>query len=337
MKMTRVTAIVVAFTVVGVLVASTLLVVFSGGQPRGPGFSALFADASGIKVGSDVRVAGVTVGRVTDIGLTPGNLAKLEFEVEPGVELTTATDAAIKYKNLVGDRYLALSQGADHAPPLRVGGIIPVERSKPALSLNELFNGFTPLFEGLQPQQVNQLSSLIISTFQGEGASVNNLLTEIGTLTGTLADRGQVIRSLIDNLNGVLGTLHDHGDQLNEFVVQLTALVNGLSNDRQRIGRSLDGINNLATSLGGLVHETRPDITATVHELDRTSTLLNADAGQLDGILKKLPGDYQVLGRLGIYASAFQFYLCGVRVRYSVGDTTVMSPMIQNEVGRCHF
>lgn len=341
--MGRVLAWVIGLAVSGAVLTGALVAIFSGGQPSGDGYTALFEDASDIKVDSDVRIAGVTVGRVERVEVRRDNTVAVRFEVESGRSLPKSTRAVIKYKNLLGDRYLALSAAdspsarAQPSDLLPVGGVIPTSQTRPAFSLNELFDGFAPLFQGLQPQEVNQLSSAIVATFQGEGGAVNGLLGEIGDFTGKLADRDQVIGDLLVNLNGVLATVDDHSGQLDATVGQLSDLVAGLSRDRDRIGSSINNIGDMATSMAGLLHEARPDIKSTVSDIGRLSSGLDRDKKVLDDHLRNLPGYMLSVGRKGGYASAVQFYLCGVQLRFSVGGETVMSPMIQNEVSRCRF
>jgi len=168
---------------------------------------------------------------------------------------------------------------------------------------------------------------------------VGTLLTQIGSLTGTLADRDQVIGHLIDNLNGALATVDAHSGQLDDLVVQLTDLVGGLNRDRDRISHSLTRINDLTDSVADLLHDARPDLKGTVHEVDRLSTVLNADSKLIDDRLRNYPGYYTVLGRLGRNASGFQFYICGVQLWIQAGDggPSVRSPMILGGDKRCQF
>ena len=74
-------------------------------------YSAIFSDVSGLAEGDDVRVAGVRVGRVDKIELTGDNQAKVSFQVRSNQTLYTNTLASVTYQNIIGQRYLGLSQG----------------------------------------------------------------------------------------------------------------------------------------------------------------------------------------------------------------------------------
>jgi phospholipid/cholesterol/gamma-HCH transport system substrate-binding protein len=250
--------------------------------------------------------------------------------------LTRGTTLTVRYKDLVGNRYLEINPPAGPASPLPDGAVIPGSRTQPALSLDALFNGFQPLFQGLQPAQINQLTGELIAVFQGEGGTIDTLLASIGSLTSTLANRDQVIGQVIGNLNAVLGTVRAHDNQLSDLVTQLQQLISGLAADRGPIGQSLGNIAGLAGNLAGLLGAARPGIAGTVHQTDRLATVLNANSANLNSQLQALPGLYQLLNREGLYGSFFNFYLCGFQLRLT-GPTgaPVSTPMFTSEVQRC--
>ena len=190
--------------------------------------------------------------------------------------------ATIKYRNMVGQRYIALERGptatADRLPE---GGEIPLERTTPALDLTDLFNGFKPLFQALSPEEVNDLSGEIVQVLQGEGGTVDSLLAHTGSLTATLADRDQVIGDVIDNLNSVLGTVNSQGDALSTLVGTLQELVSGLAGDRDAIGDAIEGIGDLADATAGLLEQGRPALKDSIAGLGRLSTNLNAGRADL--------------------------------------------------------
>ncbi len=120
--------------------------------------------------GDDVRIAGVKVGAVKKVEIADRDRALVTFTVEDAVTLSDSTFATIRFRNLVGQRYISLSEEVGDTSEMEPGATIPVERTKPALDLTLLFNGFKPLFQALSPDDINQFSYEIVQVFQGEGA-----------------------------------------------------------------------------------------------------------------------------------------------------------------------
>ena len=83
-------------------------------------FSAYFAEAGGIKPGSDVRVSGMSVGEVSDIHLE-GTKVLVDFTVRNGVELGDRTEAAIKTETVLGTKMLELTPRGDGALTVTIG------------------------------------------------------------------------------------------------------------------------------------------------------------------------------------------------------------------------
>ena len=275
------------------------------------GYSATFTDVTSLNPGDDVRVSGVRVGSVDDLSIVDGNLARVRFSVDRSMRLPTDVTATIKYRNMVGQRYVALERGdtatADRLPE---GGEIPVERTTPALDLTELFNGFKPLFQALSPDEVNRLSGEIVQVLQGEGGTVDSLLSHTGSLTATLADRDQVIGEVIDNLNSVLGTVNKQGDALSTLVGTLQRLVTGLAGDRTAIGDAIQGIADLTGATAGLFEQARPPLKDSIAGLGRLSTNLVTGKRDLEQFLTVLPDKFNALGSTADYGSWLNFYLC---------------------------
>lgn len=298
-------------------------------------YTAVFTDVSGMRIAADVRAAGVNLGRVNHMEIRADNTVAVEFTVSDEFPMTTGTEITVRYKNLLGDRYLELAMAP--GAPMPDDATIPAARTRPALDIDELTNGFAPLLQGLQPDQVNELSGSLIAVLQGQADTVEPLLARIGSLTGSLADRDVVIGSLITDLNAALGAADEHAPQLDELVRRLQEMISGYAGDRSRLGSDLVRIDRATGALTGILPQLRPEVGGTVREVDRLSQLINSDAAELDGDLKLLPGHYQVLGRLGAYSSAFNAYLCGVAVRLPDGTRT---PPILNAKGssqRCTY
>jgi phospholipid/cholesterol/gamma-HCH transport system substrate-binding protein len=294
------------------------------------GYLAKFTDASGLKEGDDVRIAGVKVGQVDTIGVVEGerNLAEVRFDVEHTYRLPESVTATIKYRNLVGQRYLALGTDVPGDKSLADGGTIPPERTKPALNLTVLFNGFKPLFKALSPKDVNQLSAEIISVFQGEGGTITSLLQHTASLTTAIASKDQVIGQVIANLNTVLGTVNSHGPQLGDLIEQTQKLVSGLAEQRKPIGDAVSALGDLAVSTTGLLADARPALKDDVAQLGTLSQNLGDSGVLLNHLLEVLPGNLQKFTRTLSYGSWFNYYLCGISGTIGISSLDITLPII---------
>lgn len=278
-------------------------------------YTAIFTDAAGLQKGDDVRIAGVRVGEVTGISVVDDHgaaEAKVGLSVLRSAPLTQGTNAVIRYRNLIGQRFVALTQGTGSAGLLASGATIPVSRTQPALDLDVLFNGFKPLFAALSPDDVNELSGEIIQVLQGEGGSINQLLAHTASLTSTLADRDAVIGQTVTNLNAVLGTVEQRDGQLGSLVDQMDRFVSGLAADRSVIGSSLTNINALADQTADLLVAARPPLKADIGQLRDLAALLNKPANTkvFEQFASNLPVKLSKITRTATYGSFFNFYLC---------------------------
>ncbi|MBP2324263.1 phospholipid/cholesterol/gamma-HCH transport system substrate-binding protein [Kibdelosporangium banguiense] len=273
-------------------------------------YRARFADASGLKVGDDVRILGVKVGTVDSLAVVEDRFAEVRFDMDAGRRLPASATATVKYRNLVGQRYLALGTGIGSADLLKPGDTIPVERTRPALNLTVLFNGFKPLFQALKPEDVNKLAFEIVQVLQGEGGTVDSILQHTATLTSTIAGRDKVIGDLINNLNTVLGTVNGRGNEVSDLILSLQQLVSGLASDREPIGEAVSALGDLTSTTAGLLEQARPSLKQDIALLGPLAETLNKQEPLLDGMLKGLENRADTFTRTVSYGSWLNFYLC---------------------------
>jgi phospholipid/cholesterol/gamma-HCH transport system substrate-binding protein len=326
----------VVFIVVTTLLTGVLVVLIGNiSFARTTDYKAVFADVTGVSSGDDVRIAGVKVGTVKDIEIDERTRAMVTFDVQTSTRISQATRATIKYRNLVGQRYISLDESIGSPEPLGAGDTIPLSRTAPALDLTVLFNGFKPLFQALSPADINQLSYEIVQVFQGEGGTLESLLGHTASITSTLASRDEVIDALITNLNEVLDHLADRDDQLSNLIVTFKQFVKGLKNDREAILGSLDQISSLSVETAGLVKGIRSPLVEDIKQLRRFAGNVDDNKAELDRALQVLPIKINKIGRTAAYGSWFNFYLCDVggKVMLPAGITVPVN--IATQAGRC--
>lgn len=327
----------VVFVTVSLFGAFTLIAIF--GQLRfehGTTFNAQFSNVSGLENGNFVRIAGVEVGKVSEVTINDDTTVNVSFRVEDSVALTEGTRAVIRYDDLIGGRYLALEEGPGSPKKLTPGQTIPLDRTAPALDLDALIGGFRPLFRALDPDQVNALSGQLISAFQGQGATIGSFLEQTAALTNTLADKDQLIGQVIGNLNSVLGSLGDQSTQFAKGVDSLSQLIATLADRKGDLANAVAYGNAAASSIADLLTEARPPLTTVINENDRASAIVVADHDYLDDFLKTLPQAYQILSRQGMYGDFFSFYLCDIVLKLNgKGGQPVYVKLAGQPTGRC--
>lgn len=326
-----------AFAAVMVVLTAALFLTFSQFRSGSTdSYSAVFSDASSLKPGDSVRVSGIRVGTVSKIALQPDKTVVVDFDADRNVPLTSATKVAVRYLNLVGDRYLELVDSPGATQLLAAGAQIPRERTEPALDLDVLLGGLKPVIRGLNPQDVNALTSSLIQIFQGQGGTLESILSKTSSFSTAIADRHEAVERLIDNLNIVAATLADDGSRFSETIDRLHKLVEGLAADRDPIGTAIEALDTGTASVADLLTQARPPLKGTVDELNRLAPLLDEDKELLDTALQKAPNNYRKMVRLGAYGSFINYYICAVSFRASdLQGRTVVFPWIKQDTGRC--
>jgi phospholipid/cholesterol/gamma-HCH transport system substrate-binding protein len=322
-----------------VMTVLTGLLILTFGQYRTGStnaYSAVFNDISGLRKGDSVRAGGLRVGTVDDVSMRPDHTIVVAFDADRDVPMSTGTTLAVRYLNLVGDRFLELVDGPGSTRVLPPGSQIPADRTSPALDLDLLLGGLKPVIQGLNPTDVNALSAALLQIFQGQGGTLDSLLSESSSLSNSLANNNGVIEQLIDNLNQVVTTLADNGTEFSGTIDRLQRLVTELSDNRDPIGDAIDSLDAGTSSLADLLGQARPPLSGTIGQLNRLAPLLDDHKDVLDAALGKAPENYRKLIRLGSYGSWLNIYICSLSFRVTdLQGNTAVFPWFDQANGRC--
>lgn len=298
------------FTVVAALIGAMLVFTLRDSTFQHTAtYHATFTDVSGLRSGDRVRVAGVSVGRVTGVSLV-GTDVRVTFTVPHDQPLTTSTQADVKYQNLLGQRYLALGAGDGGGTPLPKGGTIAVDHTAPALNLTDLLNGFQPLFAALTPAQVNKLSGSLVAVLQGESGRTADLMTQLAAVATNLAGRDTAIDEVVDNLSVLARSVGTHSAQLDQVIRAFDAVSAGLAGNAGDLGSALDRSATLAGSLASLLDRAQPALGTDISSLTAASDGLAAQRQQIDAVLTSVPGLLQSLDKIASHGSWLQVYVC---------------------------
>src|SRR6516164_3703022 len=291
------------------VVTAAIVVVF--GQMRFNNtysYSAEFSNASGLKNGQFVRASGVEIGKVENVRLIErGTRARVDFNVDRSIPLYQSTTAQIRYLDLLGNRYVELTrgegEGADRVLP--PGGFIPLSRTSPALDLDALIGGFKPLFRALDPQKVNAIASSIITVFQGQGGTINDILD-------------QTIGEVVKNLNIVLDNTVRHRKEFDQTVDNFEKLITGLSNHADPLAAGVAHISDAAGTVADLLADNRALLHKELNYLQALQQPLVDQRDQLGDLIHKTPTALNLIGRsIGLYGDWVNFYVCDLTIKWN--------------------
>lgn len=252
--------------------------------------AAYFADAGGIKTGSDVRVSGLGVGRVSSIHLE-GTTVRVDFTVRDGVDLGDRTEAAIKTETVLGTKVLELTPRGDG----NLNGPIPIERTTSPYDLPTALGDLTTTISGLDTTQLSSALTTLAKTFQNTPPELKLALQGVARFSDTLGTRDAKLRQLLSNANTVTAVLSKRSDQIARLVVDSDALLGEILAQRNSIDTLMANLTAAAQQVSGLVSDNRTQLKPALDKL-------NGVLGILDNRKKELQRTLYLLRR---YAMSF--------------------------------
>lgn len=310
----RLLASVAAFVALALLLTIFVVVsVLDLSRRNGTEYHALVTDAAGLRAGDDVNIAGLEVGKVTAVDLRARDV-RITFVVSGEHRLGTETRTAVRYANLIGTRYLALLPPASGSPGERLGagGTLPVRQSLPTVDLTAVFDGFQPLFDALDPAQVNELTASIIAIFQGETGTVANLVEQVGTITTHLAGRKDVISTVITNLADLLTSVNEQGDSLGQMIDGFGSVVGTLNDQRAVLASTIDGLATFGEDAARLTRESTDAINADIDGVSKAAATLSESSEAIIALMRDVPATVDALNRILDSGSFAKVYLCNL-------------------------
>jgi phospholipid/cholesterol/gamma-HCH transport system substrate-binding protein len=255
----------------------------------GTTYRAAFRDASGLAPGNEVRVAGVKVGTVDAVDLArdkADSYVRVAFRLSDGdVHLGTGTEATIRIKTVLGQKFLALEPAGTGR--MRPGDQIPLERTASPLDVVQAVNGLAGTLDQIDTGQLASAFTVLSQTFAGTPADVKASLSGLSTLTAAIAARDGELRELLVHAHGVTSVLAQRDDQFQELLRDGNLLLAEVTARRDAIHNLLVTTDQLATQISGLVADNRTRLGPALAQLRQVLATLQSDR---DNLSKTLAG-----------------------------------------------
>jgi phospholipid/cholesterol/gamma-HCH transport system substrate-binding protein len=284
-------------------------------------YSAQFSEAGGLKEGNEVRVAGVKVGKVTDISLD-GAVVTVKFRAKVD-ELGDQSTASVKVKTMLGQKFLAV----DPLGSKQLDGPIPLARTTTPYDVNEAFSDLSDSIETIDTDQLEASFTALSDAFRNTPDSVRTMVTGLTDLSRTISSRDDELTQLFAATNKVSGTLKDRNAEFAKIITDGSSLLEELEQRRDTVSKMLDGTARLGVQLQGLVKDNEKALKPALAKLDDVSRILQDNQDNLDAALKRLGPYYRVLSSAMGNGSWVDSYVCGL-----FGDDK--RPLLENDVVR---
>lgn len=274
----------------------------------GSTYAADFSDASGLKSGDDVAVAGVRVGSVESIALVRRHV-RVTFRVKD-TWIGDASSAHIQIASLLGQEYVEIDPRGTHA----LGGkhTIPLARTTTPLNAAAALNGLGRTVGAINTTQLAQSFNALSSTFRNTPAAVRASLGGLSRISKTIASRDQQLRELAGNTAAVTGTLARNDANVAALVGDGSKLLAILRQRSAAITALLRGTRRLSQQISGLVHDNESTLGPALAQLSRVTKILVRNRGHLDDALRLIGPYYSLLNDSTGNGRWVDIYLCGL-------------------------
>ncbi|MDQ2676195.1 MAG: MCE family protein [Actinomycetota bacterium] len=278
-----------------------------------------FTEASALAQGADVRISGVSVGRISAVERDVEGTAEATLELDSAyAPIPADTRAVLRQKTLLGETYVELSPGSQESDAVPEGGSIPMAQVSDAVQLDEVFRAFdsqtqeafrvwmqgqAAAFEGRGDDFSAALASLapfadeadrLLRLLDSQEAAVTKFVSDGGEVFDALSERQGQLQGLIRNSNAVFGTTAARNEELADA---FTIFPTFLRESRETLTR----LEEFAVDNDPVITALRPgarELAPTALELEALAPSLRSFFGQLPGIIDAAPAGMQATRRL---------------------------------------
>jgi len=287
LTLVKLAAFAAAIIVLSVIVIQSITTPVPG---RKVSYTALITDVSGLYSGDSVRRAGVEIGKVEAVDLK-GGLAHVRFDVQADQPVSDTTQVAVRYQNLVGQRYLeVIASESDPGTRLRPGQMIGVADTIPSFDITGLFNSVAPLLTPLSAAELNQFGENILKVVQGDGTGLQPVLDAINKVMSYVGDRDNLIATLIDALGQVSGQLVGHSATLMQLISNLDGVFSNFTDKADNVNSSIDQINRAMGPAVSLLEQIQGSYDGNYGPLDGLLHRVVPATPQIVQVLATVPG-----------------------------------------------
>jgi virulence factor Mce-like protein len=256
--------------------------------------TAHFPRAVSVYEGTDVRILGVTVGRVTEV-IPEGNSVRVEMEYDAEHRVPADATAAIVTPTLVADRFIQLGPAYTGGDVLEDGADIALEATGVPVELDRIYAALRDLTSALGPEGVNGDGTLDrtlragAAALEGNGARGNQMIRDLSAAATTFGQGSGDLFETVSQLAEFTDTLASNDALVRAFVADLAGVSESLVTERAELQQALASVARAVGTVRTFVQGNRQALVTDVEKLARVMKTINSERDSLDTALSVAP------------------------------------------------
>ncbi len=261
---------------------------------KGTTFHAELADASGLRTGAEVQVAGVRVGRVSKLDIGTEKVIA-DFDVKDA-ELGRSTRASVEVKSLLGEKFLNIVPAGSGQLP--AGATIPISRTDAGADIVGTLGQLTTQTEQTNKEDLTTALNSLAEVIDTAAPEVQSSFSGLSRLSSTIATRDEEIEKLLARSRNVTTLLDERKGDLVTLMKQADLIFAELQNRKDAVHDLLVNATKLATELDGVVKDNREQLKPTLDKLENVLLFLHAREDKIETLIKNYGPYVNILGNI---------------------------------------
>ncbi|MDZ5620487.1 MCE family protein [Nocardioides bizhenqiangii] len=297
--------------------------------------TAMFPRAVSVYKGTDVRILGVNVGKVTAV--TPaGNAVRVDMEYDAEYDVPADAQAVIVTPTLVADRFIQLTPVYEKGPVMADDATIELPDTGVPVELDRIYSSLQALTRALGPNGVNKDGSLDHllqagrKALDGQGAAGNEMIRELALAAETFGDSAGPLFATVTSLAEFTTTLADNDALVRAFMTDLAGVSQTLAAESDELQQAVAAVARAVGSVESFVRDNREALSRDIRQLSTVMATIASEKDNLNTALEVAPAAMDSL-HLGFdHSSGSQNSRVGIGANIWTADGFICGLIQQN-------
>ncbi len=258
--------------------------------------TAEFADAAGLNQGNEVRVAGIKVGGVRHVELGADRVL-VTLDIRDNVEIPAEATAAISLKTILGTKFVVID-ATQPGEPLHNGDTIPLARTSIPFEIYQIANSSVDLLTDVNGKQLNDALDAMAAVTADPKRNLARTIEGAANVLGTLGGKAEALDTVISEGEKVLATLDASSPELERIIEHSNVVVGVLARRRSTVQSLLRNTDRLASQLGTLLRDKRPELDSILNDLHATLVIVDQSLAELQKALAVIGPSSEAFARI---------------------------------------